>query len=90
MSRWRWTARKGSRIELPDIILLDINLPFSTAGRRPAIRSDPITATIPIIALNAHAMSSDKEAAIAAGFIDYCSKPVDFSDLLAKIDRHGP
>ncbi len=80
-----------SRSESPDLILLDMNLPVLdgwTAAR--LIRSDSITATVPIIALTAHAMSGDKEKAIAAGCTDYCSKPVDFSDLLAKIEKHGP
>ncbi len=80
-----------SRSESPDIILLDMNLPVLdgwTAAR--LIRSDPVTAAVPIIALTAHAMSGDKEKAISAGCTDYCSKPVDFSDLVAKIERHGP
>ena len=80
-----------SKSEAPDIILLDMNLPvldgWSAAG---LIRADPATATVPIIALTAHAMSGDKDKAIAAGCTDYCSKPVDFSDLLAKIDKYSP
>ena len=79
-----------SKSEAPDLILLDMNLPtidgWTAAGM---IRSDPKTASIPIIALTAHAMSGDKEKAIAAGCIDYCPKPIDFSDLLTKIDHHG-
>ncbi len=35
-------------------------------------------------------MSGDREKAIAAGCDDYHPKPVDFSDLLAKIEKHGP
>ena len=80
-----------SKSEAPDIILLDMNLPvldgWSAAG---LIRADPATARVPIIALTAHAMSGDRDKAIAAGCTDYCSKPVDFSDLRAKIDKHGP
>ena len=80
-----------SKSEAPDIILLDMNLPvldgWSAAG---LIRADPATARVPIIALTAHAMSGDRDKASAAGCTDYCSKPVDFSDLLAKIDKHGP
>ena len=80
-----------SRSEAPDLILLDMNLPvidgWTAAG---LIRADPATATVPIIALTAHAMSGDKDKAIAAGCTDYCSKPVDFADLLAKIDRLSP
>ncbi|RYC31878.1 response regulator [Lichenibacterium minor] len=80
-----------AKSEAPDIILLDMNLPvldgWSAAG---LIRADPATAAVPIIALTAHAMSGDKDKAIAAGCTDYCSKPVDFSDLLAKIDKYSP
>lgn len=80
-----------SRTEAPDVILLDMNLPtvdgWTAAGM---MRGHPATATVPIIALTAHAMSGDKDKAIAAGCTDYCSKPIDFSDLLAKIERHAP
>ena len=80
-----------SRSEAPDIILLDMNLPtldgWTAAGM---IRADTATAHLPIIALTAHAMSGDKEKALAAGCTDYCPKPIDFSDLLAKIEQYAP
>ncbi len=73
--------------EAPDIILLDMNLPiidgWTAAGM---MKADPVTATVPIIALTAHAMSGDREKAIAAGCDDYHPKPVDFSRLLAQIE----
>ena len=73
--------------DTPDIVLLDMNLPvmdgWTAAGR---MKSDPATAKIPIIALTAHAMSGDREKAIAAGCNDYHPKPVDFSRLLAQIE----
>ena len=76
-----------AKSEVPDVILLDMNLPildgWTAAG---VIRADPITAAIPIIALTAHAMSGDKEKAMVAGCSDYCSKPVDFAQLLEKIE----
>jgi two-component system, cell cycle response regulator DivK len=71
----------------PDVILLDMNLPVMdgwTAAQ--ALKSDPATASIPIIALTAHAMSGDREKAIQAGCDDYHPKPVDFSKLLSQID----
>ena len=76
-----------ARAQRPDIILLDMNLPVVdgwTAAR--AIKSDPETGGIPIIALTAHAMSGDREKAIAAGCDDYHPKPVDFSLLLTQIE----
>ena len=73
--------------EAPDIILLDMNLPiidgWTAAG---IIRNRPQTAKVPIIALTAHAMSGDRDKAIAAGCSDYHAKPVDFSRLLMQID----
>ena len=76
-----------SKNEAPDIVLLDMNLPvidgWETVG---ILRADPATASLPIIALTAHAMSGDRERALAAGCTDYCPKPIDFSDLLSKIN----
>ncbi len=71
----------------PDVILLDMNLPVKdgwTAARE--LRADPATASIPIIALTAHAMSGDRGRVMEAGCDDYHPKPVDFSRLLAQID----
>lgn len=70
-----------------DIILLDMNLP-SLDGWTVAsmLRAEARTASVPIVALTAHAMSGGKEKALAAGCTDYHSKPVDFTRLLAQID----
>ncbi len=75
----------------PDVILLDMNLPVMdgwTAAR--ALKGDPGTARIPIIALTAHAMASDRERSLEAGCDDYDTKPVDLARLLQKIDRLLP
>ncbi len=73
--------------ERPDIVLLDMNLPvmdgWTAAGM---MKADERSRAIPIIALTAHAMSGDREKALAAGCDDYHPKPVDFSRLLAQID----
>jgi two-component system, cell cycle response regulator DivK len=75
-------ARSGC----PDLILMDLNLPtldgWETTRR---IKSSASTAAIPIIALTAHAMSGDKEQALAAGCDDYDTKPIEFERLLEKI-----
>ena len=76
-----------ARSEHPDVILLDMNLPvmdgWTAAGE---IRKHPGTAKVPIIALTAHAMSGDRDKALAAGCHDYHAKPVDFSRLLGQIE----
>jgi CheY-like chemotaxis protein len=77
--------------EQPDIILMDLSLPVLDgweATRR--IKSAPATSQIPVIALSAHAMSGDREKALAAGCDDFESKPVEFKDLLKKIAALAP
>lgn len=74
--------------ERPDLVLMDMSLPVMDgweATRR--IKADPATAGIPIIALSAHAMASDRETALQAGCDDYDSKPVDLSRLVQKIEQ---
>jgi two-component system, cell cycle response regulator DivK len=74
--------------EQPDLILMDLSLPVIDgweAARR--IKAAPETSRIPIIALTAHAMSGDREKAMAAGCDDFDTKPVDLERLLSKI--HG-
>jgi CheY-like chemotaxis protein len=69
-----------------DLILMDMSLPEIDgweATRR--VREAPRTRAIPIIALTAHAMSGDREKAMAAGCNDYDTKPVELDRLLGKI-----
>ena len=76
-----------ARRQLPDLILMDMSLPVMdgwTAVRE--LRADPALARIPIIALTAHAMASDRERSIAAGCDDHETKPVDLPRLLTKIE----
>ncbi len=72
--------------ESPDLILMDLSLPLIDgweATRR--IKQNPLTASIPIIALTAHAMPEDRNTALQAGCNDYDTKPVEFDLLLKKI-----
>ena len=74
--------------ERPDLVLMDMSLPVMDgweATRR--LKADPNTSAIPIIALTAHAMASDRELALGAGCDDYDSKPVDLSRLVRKIEQ---
>jgi two-component system, cell cycle response regulator DivK len=70
----------------PDVIVMDLNLPELDgweATRR--VREAEQTRKVPIIALTAHAMSGDREKAMAAGCDDYDTKPVELDRLLGKI-----
>lgn len=74
--------------ESPDLILMDISLPVLDgweATRR--LKANPSTRHIPIIALTAHAMVTDREKAAEVGCDDYDTKPVDFSRLSEKIEN---
>ncbi len=73
--------------EAPDLILMDMSLPVLDgweAARR--LKSAPSTKHIPVIALTAHAMSSDRDRAIESGCDDYDTKPVELPRLLEKIE----
>lgn len=74
--------------ERPDLVLMDLSLPVIDgweATRR--IKADPTTASIPVIALTAHAMSGDEEKARAAGCDDFLTKPIDEDLLFAALRR---
>jgi two-component system cell cycle response regulator DivK len=73
--------------EMPDLILMDISLPFIDGyevTRR--LKANPRTKSIPVIALTAHALLTDRDKALRAGCNDYDTKPVDFSRLTEKIE----
>jgi two-component system cell cycle response regulator DivK len=77
--------------EKPDLILMDMSLPVLDgweATRR--LKADPATASIPVIALTAHAMESDKEKALAAGCDDFDTKPIELPRLLEKMRAFAP
>jgi len=72
--------------EQPELVLMDLSLPvmdgWEATGR---MKADPQTASIPIIALTAHAMGADRERALAAGCDDFDTKPIDMERLTGKI-----
>jgi CheY-like chemotaxis protein len=70
----------------PDLILMDMSLPVIDgweATRR--IKATPELRKIPIIALTAHAMATDRDKALEAGCDDYDTKPIELQRLLGKI-----
>ena len=70
----------------PDLILMDMSLPILSgwdAARQ--LKSEEATRSIPIIALTAHAMSGDEDAARQAGCDDFDTKPIELPRLLGKI-----
>jgi CheY-like chemotaxis protein len=73
--------------EAPDLVLMDMSLPIIDGWEASQkLKADPATAAIPIIALTAHAMNSDRDMALKAGCNDYDTKPVDLPRLLGKIE----
>lgn len=73
---------------LPDVILMDINLPgISGLGAMKILRTNPTTARIPIIALSANALPGEVARARAAGFFDYLTKPIDIAKFMDAVDR---
>lgn len=78
------TAETGK----PDVILMDMDLPVLTGWEATrALRNNPEIRDIPVIALTAHALPADRQRAIEAGCDAYQSKPVDFPELVSKIQQ---
>ena len=76
-----------AKASLPDVILMDINLPG--IGGLMALRilaDDPNTSSIPVIALSANAMPRDIEKGLAAGFFRYLTKPIMVAEFMDTLD----
>jgi two-component system, cell cycle response regulator DivK len=77
-----------ARSETPDLILMDISLPLMGGLEvTRLLKGDEATRQIPIIALTAHALVTDRDKAFEAGCDDYDTKPVEFGRLSEKIEN---
>ena len=73
--------------EKPDIVLMDMGLPVMDGWEATTTaKADDEIKEIPIIALTAHALESDRVKALACGADDFDTKPIDFKRLLEKIE----
>ncbi len=76
-----------ARTYLPDVILMDINLPdISGIAVLEILREDPATAHIPAIALSSNAFPRQVEKGIEAGFLRYLIKPFKIEELMDALD----
>jgi PAS domain S-box-containing protein len=76
-----------ARVHLPDVILMDINLPgISGIQALNMLRSDPATGHIPVIAISANAMPHDIRKGVEAGFLRYLTKPIKVGEFMDALD----
>ncbi len=79
-------ALEGIAAELPDLVLMDISLPQMDGTEVLAeLRKHPRTASLPIVALTAHAMAGDEQRFLSMGFNGYLSKPIVDEDVLYSV-----
>ena len=79
-------AVEMSKQDTFDLILMDMSLPVMDGWEATSlIKNHPLTESVPIIGLSAHAMAGDRERGLAVGCDEYETKPVDFPRLIAKI-----
>jgi two-component system cell cycle response regulator DivK len=77
-----------ARANPPDLILMDVHLPgMDGLAATGLLKGDPATASIPVIALTAMAMKSDREKSLQAGCDEYIAKPLRYRDLYLAIDK---
>jgi len=76
-----------ARAHLPEVILMDINLPgLSGSQALKILREDPATAHIPVLAISANAMPRDIQQGLEAGFFRYLTKPIKFNEFMQALD----
>jgi CheY-like chemotaxis protein len=76
------------RQERPDLVLMDLGLPdVDGFAATAALRAEPDLEALPIVALTAHALTTDRERALAVGCDDFATKPVDLQGLLERMQK---
>lgn len=77
-----------TRAQHPDVVLMDVSLPTTDGWvATQTLKADPATADIPIIALTAHALASDRARAVEVGCDGYLAKPVEPKAVVTEIER---
>ena len=77
-----------ARVSLPDVILMDINLPgISGIKALRILAEDPSTAHIPVVALSANAIPRDIQKGLEAGFFRYLTKPIKVNEFMDTLDE---
>jgi CheY-like chemotaxis protein len=83
------SAEEGLRLAqsaMPDVILMDLGLPgMDGLAATKALRANPVTKRLPILALTAHAMKGDEKITLEAGCDGYLAKPIDTRTFAARI-----
>ncbi|TMF58791.1 MAG: response regulator [Chloroflexi bacterium] len=76
----------------PGLILMDMSLPEMNGWEATReLKAVPALASIPVVAITAHAMVGDRESALAAGCVECLTKPYELADLVAIAERYaGP
>lgn len=81
-------ALTAVRAAPPDLVLMDIGLPaMDGVEATRLLKSDPATAHIPILALTAHALLSERQRAVQAGVDGYLVKPIGVAALIREVER---
>ena len=79
---------EAAEAQSPDLILMDMSLPVMDGWEATrALKADEATRSIPVVALTAHAMSTDREKALAAGCDAYETKPVELPRLIETMEK---
>jgi two-component system, cell cycle response regulator DivK len=80
---------EAARLERPDLILMDIGMPVMDGYEATErLKADPGLASVPVVALSAHAMEHEKERAYQAGCVAHIEKPIDMTTFIRQVQTH--